>query len=107
MMSNQHNVEVILDREGSLNGCQKTGLSGETERYRRVTNVLYQIIILIVVVILSQIQYNNIIQIYEGKVLLCSINSCKKRWVSGTPGNIIYVIIVRLERIKRPSIFLR
>ena len=26
----QHNVEVILDRKGSLNGYQKTGLSGET-----------------------------------------------------------------------------
>ena len=36
----QHNVEVILDREGSLNGFQKTSLSGETVGYR-VTNVLY------------------------------------------------------------------
>ena len=34
----QHNV--ILDRKGSLNGFQKTGLSGETVGYR-VTNVLY------------------------------------------------------------------
>ena len=70
----QHNAEVILDREGSLNGYQKTSLSGETVG-SRVTDVLYRNTILIAVVILSQMQYKNITKIYE--VLLFSMKSCK------------------------------
>ena len=67
----QHiNVEVILHREGSLYGYQKTCWSGETLGYR-VTNVLYRITILFVVVILSQIQYNNITKV--AKHICCNM----------------------------------